>query len=400
MIKIIKTLISLIEFIWHLLKIPWKYKKSIWYLLRKKGLKSVKNFLFVKYFVTDEGGEVAILNNIIKITKLFSLAPYPFKIEVEHTTICNKKCIICEHTYWQEKQERLTFEQFKQMVDQFPKLRWINITGEGTGFLNPDFLRIIEYLRLKDISVNFVDEFDFVNEANARKLIELGVNCIWISMDGAIKETYEKIKVGCDFEKALSNIKMLLRLKKELNSPFPMLCFRFVVNRLNYTEMPKMVELIHSLGDLGEGTKLEFVGLLTFKETEKYYLPEVPKEIIKETIQKGKNLGINVQFSHICKSELPSINKCTAWMEPYIMMNGYVVPCCAVMMSNKRDFLRKYAFGNLFEKPFKEIWYSERYKKFRSLVQKNKRPVPILCAGCRAYETKKREKKYGYSNSI
>jgi len=86
--KIIKTLISLIGFIWHLLKIPWKYKKSIWYLLRKKGLKSVKNFLFVKYFVTDEGGEVAILNNIIKATKLSSLAPYPFKLEVEHTTIC------------------------------------------------------------------------------------------------------------------------------------------------------------------------------------------------------------------------------------------------------------------------------------------------------------------------
>jgi len=151
---------------------------------------------------------------------------------------------------------------------------------------------------------------------------------------------------------------------------------------------------------LGEGTKLEFVGLLTFKETEKYYLPEVPKEIIKETIQKGKNLGVNVQFSHICKSELPSISKCTAWMEPYIMMNGYVLPCCAVLMSNKRDFLRKYAFGNLFEKSFKEIWYSERYKKFRSLVQNNKRPVPILCAGCRAYETKKREKEFGILKKI
>ncbi|MBU4078513.1 radical SAM protein, partial [Patescibacteria group bacterium] len=292
--KIIKTFWLFIGFIWHLLKIPWKYKKSIWYLLKKKGLRSVKNFLFVKYFVTDEGGEVAVLNNLIKATKLSSLAPYPFKIEIEHTTICNKKCIICEHTYWQERQERLTFEQFKQIVDQFPKLRWTNITGEGTGFLNPDFLKIIEYLRLKDISVNFVDEFDFIDEAKARKIIELGVNCIWISMDGATKETYERIKVGCDFEKALSNVRMLLKLKKELNSPFPMICFRFVVNKLNYTEMPKMVELIHSLGDLGEGTKLEFVGLLTFKEIEKYYLPEIPKEILEKTIAKGKNLKVNV----------------------------------------------------------------------------------------------------------
>ncbi len=396
----IKTIKKYLEFLKDLAVIPWKYKKSIWYLLEKKGLRSVKNFLFVKYFVTDEGGEVAILNNLIKETKFSSLAPYPFKIEVEHTTICNKKCIICEHTYWKEKQERLTFEQFKQMVDQFPKLRWINITGEGTGFLNPDFLKIIEHLRLKDISVNFVDEFDFINEAKARKLIELGVNCIWISMDGTTKETYERIKVGCDFEKALSNVKMLLKLKKELNSPFPMLCFRFVVNKLNYKEMPKMVELVHSLGDLGEGTKLEFVGLLTFKEIEKYYLPEIPKEILEKTIVKGRNLKVNVQFSHIGKSELPSINKCTAWMEPYIMIGGYVLPCCAVLMSNKRDFLRKYAFGNLYQQPFKEIWYSERYKKFRYLVQKNKKPIPILCAGCRAYDTREREKNHGILKEI
>ena len=396
----IKTIKKYLEFLKDLAVIPWKYKKSIWYLLKKKGLRSVKNFLFVKYFVTDEGGEVAILNNLIKETKFSSLAPYPFKIEVEHTTICNKKCIICEHTYWKEKQERLTFEQFKQIVDQFPKLRWINITGEGTSFLNPDFLKIIEYLRSRDISVNFVDEFDFIDKAKARKLIELGVNCIWISMDGATKETYERIKVGCDFEKALSNVRMLLKLKKELNSPFPVLCFRFVVNKLNYTEMPKMVELIHSLGDLGEGTKLEFVGLLTFKEIEKYYLPEIPKKISEKTIAKGKNLKVNVQSSHIGKSELPSISKCTAWMEPYIMMGGYVVPCCAVMMSNKREFLRKYAFGNIFKKSFKEIWYSERYKKFRYLVQKSRKPVPILCVGCRAYDTREREKNHGVLKDV
>ncbi len=389
-----------IKFILHLISIPWKYRKSVWYLLRKKGIRGVFNFLFVKYFVADEGGEVAVLNTLIATTRLSLLAPYPFKIEVEHTTICNKKCIICEHTSWKEKSERLTLEQLKQIVEQFPKLKWINITGEGDNFLNPDFLKIIEYLRAKNISVNFVDEFDFIDADNARKLIELGVNNIWISMDGATKETYEKIKVGCSFAGAINNIKTLLRLKKELDSPFPTLCFRFIVNKLNYQEMPKMVELVHSLGNLGEGSRLEFAGLLTFKEIEHLYLPEVPKEVVESVKEKAKKLGVKVSFSHFQKSELPSINKCTAWMEPYIMMGGYVMPCCAVLMSNKRDFLRKYAFGNIFEKPFKEIWYSERYKKFRETILKKDKKVPILCAGCRGYNTKEREEKYGVSSSI
>jgi radical SAM protein with 4Fe4S-binding SPASM domain len=219
-------------------------------------------------------------------------------------------------------------------------------------------------------------------------------------MDGATKETYEKIKVGCNFEKALSNIKKLLETKRELDSPFPTVCFRFIVNKLNYQEMPQMVELVHSLGDLGEGSQLSFAGLLTFKEIEQFYLPEIPKEIIEATQKKAKELGVNVVFSHLQKRTLPEMEKCTAWMEPYIMIGGYVLPCCAVLMSNNRDFLRKYAFGNLREKSFKEIWYSERYKKFREMVLDKKGKVPMLCVGCRAFNTKEREKKYGIDPAV
>jgi len=381
-----------------ILALPLRYKKSIWYLIREKGLKSVINFLLVKYCIPDEGGEYSILNPLL--TKFPFLTPYPFKIEVEHSTICDKRCIICEHTYWTEKSERYDFEKFKMVIDQFPNLKWINITGEGSSFLNPDFIKMLEYLSLKDVSINFVDEFDFIDEEKARKLINLRVNCIWVSMDGATKETYEKIKVGCDFDKAISNIKRMLELKKELGSPFPTICFRFIVNKLNYVEIPKMVELVHSLGDLGEGSKLEFAGILKFKEIEDFYMPEIPENIVDEALEKAKNLKMRVTFCHAEEEKLPSITRCGAWAEPYILMGGYVLPCCAVLMSNKRDFLRKYAFGNLFEKPFKEIWYSERYRKFRSLVPRKKGEMPILCANCRAYNTEEREKKYGISREI
>ncbi len=396
----LNTIKKYLEFVWQIITLPFKYKKSIWYLLRKKGFKSTLNFLFVKYMVSDEGGEMALLNQFINKTKWASLAGYPFKLEAEHTTNCNKKCIMCERTYWNEKSERLTFEEYKKIIDQFPKLKWSNVTGEGTGFLNPDFLKILEYLRSKDVSVNFVDEFDFLNEDKARQLIELGVNCIWISMDGATKETYEKIKVGCDFEKALNNIRALLRLKKELGSPFPVLCFRFIVNNINYKEMPKMVELIHSLGDLGEGYLLEFTGLLVFKDIEHLALKDIPTELIEQTQKRARELGVNIAFSHLQKEKLPSINKCTAWTEPYIMMGGYVLPCCAVLMSNKRDFLRKYSMGNINQKSFKDIWNSERYKKFRATIMKKDAKVPVLCSGCRAFDTKEREVKYGVDKEV
>lgn len=379
----------------NILKVLWGYRRTLIFLLKKRGLREARDFLFVKLFVSDEGGEFSILDPLFRLHP--SIVKLPYKVEVEHTTACDKKCVLCEHTYWKEKSEMLTFEEFKKIVDQFPRLRWINVTGEGSGFLNKDFLKIIQYLRLRHISVNFVDELDLLNEEIAKELIESGVNCIWVSMDGATKETYEKIKVGCDFEKALNNIWTLIKLKKEMGSLLPTLCFRFVVNKLNVHEMPKFVELIHSLGDLGDGGKVEFVGLLKFKEIEHLFLPEVPEEIIAATIQRAKELNVCVAFSHINERELPPMKYCTAWAEPYLMIGGYVLPCCAVLMSNKRPFLRKYSFGNLYQKPFKEIWMSERYKRFRQSVPKKHGAVPILCQGCRAYDTGDREKKYGVS---
>ena len=383
----------------------FSYRRTIWYLLRKKGVRSCYKFLFIKSFVMA-GGEGTgnwigccigpVLNLFPQLTA--KLVPYPFNIEIEITNRCNKKCIICEHTYWNEQNRDLSFEDFKKIVDQFPKLKWVNLTGEGDAFLNKDYLKMIEYLKAKDIPVFLVDSFDLINEDIARELINLGVDGIWISWDGATKETYEKIKAGCSFERSLNNIKKLIELKKKMNSPIPELCFRYVVTTLNVHEMPKFVELVHSLGDrdsLGDGSGVEFAGLLVFDEVKHLVVEEIPEGILRATIKKAKELDVYVGFAHASKSKLPPLERCRAWSEPYIMMGGYVLPCCAVLQNNDRDLLRKYSFGNILETSFMEIWYSERYKKFREMIPNRREKVPILCKGCRAFNTKYREECYG-----
>jgi MoaA/NifB/PqqE/SkfB family radical SAM enzyme len=243
--------------------------------------------------------------------------------------------------------------------------------------------------------VNFVDEFDFVDDRVARDLIAMGVNSVWISMDGATKETYEAIKVGCDFDRTLKNIRNFIRMRQKLGSPIPTLYFRFVVNRLNVSEMPRFIELIHSLGDVGDGGRVEFVGLLRFKEVDHLSLSRISPEILNATLDTAKRLGVRVSFSHAGK--LRSIDKCVAWAEPYIMIGGYVLPCCAVLMSNNRPFLRGHSFGNVFSNSFPAIWNSERYRSFRQQVPRDRGQVPLLCRGCRAFDTTEREKKYGVS---
>jgi len=393
------------------IKALWSYRRTIKYLLKRRGIKAVYNFLFIKSFVLAGGEGTAnwIGRFAGPVLRLFPplksfLSSYPFAIEIEVSNRCNKSCIICEHTYWNEENRSLSFKDFQKIVDQFSKLKWVNLTGEGDAFLNNDYLKMLQHLKFKNISVFLVDSFDLIDEKVAEKLIRIGVDGIWISMDGATRKTYEKIKVGCNLEKALNNIKRLIKLKKKMNSPLPELCFRYIITTLNFHEMPQFVELIHSLGDrdfLGDGSKIEFAGLLAFEEIEHLFVPKVPEEIRQATLRKAKELNVEISFAHPAhRRELPPMKHCAAWAEPYIMMGGYVLPCCAVLMSNKRPFLRKYSFGNILGRPFKEIWYSKRYREFRKAVCRSKGKVPILCKGCRAYNTLDREQKYGVTENI
>ncbi len=58
------------------------------------------------------------------------------------------------------------------------------------------------------------------------------------------------------------------------------------------------------------------------------------------------------------------------------MKRGFVLNC-------RREFQRKYAMGNIFQTPFKQIWCSPRYAWFRKKVHNN--VVPVQCQFCPAF---------------
>ncbi len=383
------------------------YAPTIWFYLKKGKMSSISSLLFVKLFVKEgEGSLGVILKAIERLLIPFGLshhiAIYPRNVEFEITSRCDKKCLFCEHTYWNEPKWDLTYDNMIHITSQFPKLRWVNLTGEGDSFLNRDFLRIIEHLKTRGVAVYLVDSFDLITKEVATKLIDLGVDGIYISFDAATKETYEFIKEGCRYDRTLQNIKDMISLKKEKKSPIPELCFRFVVNKKNYTEMPGYLDLIRSLGtnrEIGDNFTIEFVGLLYYPQTAEYFLEKIPETIVDEVNKRAHKYNFHVMYSHPGK-EVPPLEACSAWVEPYIMMGGYVLPCCQVLQTNDRNKLRKYAFGNVNEIPFKEIWYSDRYQTFRKMIPDPQGKVPILCQGCRAYDTTRRMKDNGISLEI
>lgn len=351
--------------------------KRLMVLLKNKGVKHTYNRLHFYIFWSW------IRKHQLLIKLLNHLAPYPRYLEIEVTTKCNLKCIMCEHTYWSEPNRDMSFEQFKDIVDQFGNLKWIGLTGIGESFINKDFMKMLRYVKSKSVLVELYDTFYFLNERIAKELIEMGVDRILASVDAATKQTYEKIRVGSDFERVINNVRNLVRLKKKMKASFPQLDFHYIITKANFRQIPQYIELVHSLTN-GENASIQFTRMLhKFDQAEDLYM-EIPEEITHRAKCKAEQLGVGLVWNADTPQVKPTIARCIEWTMPFIFVTGDVIPCCSGNEAGQRDFQKRTALGNVFETSFKQIWHGQKYKDLRRMLRRGQVPQP--CSNCCLYD--------------
>lgn len=384
------------------------YFRIFIYLIRKRGLKAAWIFLGVKLFTPVGPGGAGFFWFLARplIRRFPLLYRFPRQLELEITTECSKKCIHCEHTWWStdsQPRQHMPQEDVIKILEQFPNLRWVSLVGEGSSFEHPEMLKFIKYVKRRQIMCYMVDHLSDWSDETIKTVIENDLDGVLVSLDAATKTTYENLKVGCDFDNVTSNIKKLIAAKKHANSPLPEILFSYIAMKRNVHEIPDLVDLIASLGtrkDFGAGSRIGIVRLLAFKQILHLQVEDIPQEIFDETQKRAQEQDLFVNFTGTnVREDLPDPSCCLAWMEPYIFMGGYISQCCAVFISNNRNFIRNYALGNVLEKDFKDHWNARPYTSLRSLINKPDQPVPIQCAGCRVFNTLPREKKYGIINT-
>lgn len=384
---------------WEATKMLARHKRTLNYLWRVDK-PSFWNHVFTTYFIRGEDCGKGVLDPIWKLT---GRAPYLWDLEMETTTACYLRCIMCEHTYWPDKaylNQHLSLDSLRRVLDSAPNLKWINLTGEGTSILNPDFKDMIREVKSRGIYLDFSHDFAHLPEEMAINWVANGVDRIYWSVDGCTKGTYETVRVGARFEDTIANMQRLIELKKKYKSPLPEICFRFCFFKHNVHEVALipdfLASIVEDVKDYGDEPSINIVALLEFEQT-KDWAREISQEIVDQTDARSKALGFTNYWSHIThiEDEKAPMDYCTFWSEPYIMITGHVVPDCAVMMSNKRSDLERMSFGNINDQSLKEIWDSPHYQEFRKKVVDPRAPVPEVCVGCRAFNTLDRAKKYG-----
>jgi MoaA/NifB/PqqE/SkfB family radical SAM enzyme len=347
------------------------YWDLLTYKLRYVGL---RNTVRVGYLDLSE-------NLLYQISKRFpTISVSPRSIQIECTTRCNLKCTFCELSYWTEKPTDLKFDNLQRMVEHLPKLKRVDLTGIGESLMNRDFFRIVEFLKSRGMYVTLNDNFTLMTEAAARRLIELEIDQMFLSLDGATKQTYEPIRVGANFDKVISNTRRLLQIKREMRRRRPEVKINTVVCLTNYHELPAIVELAH---DLGIGM-VQFVNVITFDNTADLDTLSVRRDVqerFAESVQRARQLGVRVKIELFAKWP---VQRCDfPWRRNFVTYDGHVHPCCYTTQTGDRRAQNRRSFGNLLDHSFHGIWNGGMYLAFRRKMQDG--VLPSACEHCPKY---------------
>jgi len=130
---------------------------------------------------------------------------------------------------------------FKKIVDEIAEQDpstglWVAIMGEPL-IEGVRLVKMLNYAKKKELeNVNLNTNARFLTADLAERLLSSGLSRIIISLDANTKETYDKIRVGGNFDETVKNIERLLEIKRERKLSKPDIIVQFIVMDENETE--------------------------------------------------------------------------------------------------------------------------------------------------------------------
>lgn len=290
---------------------------------------------------------------------------YPISVSFEPTTSCNLRCPECPSGLRAFSRPTGMLEQsfFEKTIDEIYKdLLYLIFYFQGEPYLNPGFLDMVKYASGKKIYTATSTNAHYLNDQNAKKTVESGLDRLIVSIDGTTQDVYQQYRVGGKLSKVLEGAANIVKWKKELKSKTPLVVFQFLVVKPNEHQVNEIRRLADEVG----------VDDVWYKTAQVYDYENDPNQLIPE-LNRFSRYKKNNEGRNIPKNKLS--NHCwKLWHANVITWDGLVVPCCF-----DKDAMHQ--LGNMKMQSFREIWNNENYRQFRKELMSGRRNIDI-CSNC------------------
>lgn len=274
------------------------------------------------------------------------VSDYPPCVQIEPSSICNFRCIMCyqkDRSFSDKKNNFMGFmdyDLFKKIIDEIEgKVEAITFASRGEPTLNKKFIQFLEYCKNKFVAIKINTNLSTLNEDLAKSFFENNVQTVVVSADEADKENYEKIRVKGKFEKLLENIDLLYNVRKNCSNAKTIIRVSGVKINKNQ-DIKKMKKVYGKLTD-----SVAFVNYLPWESS---YENETNN--IKEP--------------------------CTdLWKRMFVWYDGKMNPC-------DYDYKSLLSKKNVKDTTIKDYWNSEHYNSIREKHMNENRKSIIPCNSC------------------
>jgi len=240
------------------------------------------------------------------------------ELQLELTTACNSNCIMCPRAKLKRENGTMNLEKAENIIKEAVKMgaKTVKLEWFGETLLVPYWNKVAKLARHKGMKVILITNGSLLNTKN-RKYVLKYVDKIFISIDSHIKEDYEKIRKGLNYNAVISNLRALFSERGELVGK-PEIIVSVVSQRVNMAYLDDIRAFFSQISD--------FVC------------------INKDNI----NIQPKRKMKVICKHNVDS-RLVVGW-------NGKCYLCC-------HDWLGEYEIGNLNEDSMKRIWNGKKRKR-------------------------------------
>ena len=177
-----------------------------------------------------------------KFPELKITGNHPPCLQIEPTSICNFRCIMCyqiDEAFSRKSSGymgHMTLDLFKQVIDQAAgHVEAVTFASRGEPLLNPKILQMLDYCRGKFLALKLNTNASLLNERLIHGLLSSDLQTLAFSIDSADKGQYEKIRVNGNFEKLIANLE-LFRNIRETHYPNSRLVVRISGVKINESQ--------------------------------------------------------------------------------------------------------------------------------------------------------------------
>lgn len=314
------------------------------------------------------------------------------------TRKCNLKC---KHCYIEakitEQKGELTTEEAKSFIEDLAKNKIpVLLLSGGEPLLREDFFELAEYANNLGLRVVVSTNGTLITESIAERMKDI-IQYVGVSLDG-LPSTHDKFRgVEGAFDQALKGIKNSLKAGLKTG-------VRFVVNKENYDELPKLIDFaaeqgiqrfcIYHLVYAGRGK--EIIDLDITNEHRRKMMDMLIEKALKypemEILTTDNHADGIYLYNYIKKHNEERAEEVLKLLEMHGGCSAGYKFACVDNLGNVHpcQFWSHYTIGNVKEKKFSEIWNGkdELLKKLREKPKHLKGKCKeckynMLCGGCR-----------------